>query len=1511
MTVSEYKHKFLYTSSEKMSELPITNGQFIFCHDKGTLYFDFDDVRKQYGEVTVVSNDTERLAETPLDKSFYYVEDRKSLWFYRNETWIQISQDWANIVTTLQNKTVGMIEYEPRADITTVEQFIALDSGNYYLTKFSGMMYDVNEEFLMTLYANSRIQIEKGTDSTNIHLITNDGEVIFYHVTTFEQVNGDITFTMLKCESYEYNDFAHVNERIDEVLSKSKMVVTISPAQTLAVNPVNDWVADKTFAEIKEFIDNGGNPILYFDDGNENILNLSTTIPNAIIFSAMLINTSTAVTPLSDITMPNFIELRVEINRQDAVSVRINQVAVADIVIDKLSTIDKTVAGAINEINGRVVQSNYEQQDSTQIDYIKNRPFHDSILETNYVEGDTINIDTDNMYNLVMSSGVVPYCLVSSTTPTMEDVNKGWSVTVDSGITQTGTECQQVSENLLNFNSVFIVLADNTEFSGIVFPKKGIYTIYGITSITITGFEGFDVYNVIEPIKTLDKKFLPEDYATMGYVNDTFTSKGSFLTSLSTLTYRNHFYTINMSDGSRIFAWILTEKGLWGITSSTIFDTGYKRLRINTADYTIESLNRQSDQDVPTFNAKLYDINTGRIINSQSVSNVTKVEIGKFSKISGNNFYIYIDDSFQYVMPTHSFDEIQSDWNQNDENVSDYVKNRPFYTTDPVENVIYDATIVKENLELNGPHYLYHVSDILKIVKDCDYIITLNGEVFNLIAKSFKNVPFIGNGHLFDTEIEDTGESFCIVAWAFITNCADEESLLDSYELKIVGMFPEIIQIDEKYISYKPGLKVAGRTFSIDGIDTVASDGAEIFNNYEGNKATGDFSHAEGSTTTASGFGAHAEGSTTTASGFGAHAEGNYTAASGICAHAEGQYAIATSQCAHAEGIFGKAVIRLTGEANTRNYTVNTDIDSIYKELFLNAGYISRKNVATPATKVEKVIISNGKITGLTLNGTISNTTLNDEEVVFTYGSIAFGKGSHAEGVNTFAYSEYQHTQGRYNLIDDKNKYAHIVGNGSDPLNRSNAHTVDWDGNAEYAGDVVANGCGGEAPISLVETAQKANAGQDYNQNDENASDYVKNRTHYVKDPEAFALTDEQTIEFNHVNTLAESSTEPNPSAFNYVVSPYIPFSDESKQIELINVQKCTVSWDGIEYPDITVVQYDDGFFSIGANRTIDENNEFNGYDFSVYPFVFEWVDNIACSLCIGTSEFDADTTSVSHTFKITGYFSDVVQLPEKYISYKPGLKVEGQIYNGEKAEYGAEIFNDYEQNIAIGKYSHAEGFSSKASGRSSHSEGDVTVASGFASHAEGTGTTASGYNSHAEGTDTIASGRAQHVQGRYNIEDTKNTYAHIVGNGDVTKRSNAHTLDWKGNAEYAGDVKANAYTSTPISLVNISTLISALIGDDSDKTIRTIANEVLAEQLIEENADESLNSIKELAAWFQQHPKEAASMNAAIQALQNLVGTLPEGVVSTTIVDYIKESIDANNSAMTFKLDEEGVLYI
>ena len=84
---------------------------------------------------------------------------------------------------------------------------------------------------------------------------------------------------------------------------------------------------------------------------------------------------------------------------------------------------------------------------------------------------------------------------------------------------------------------------------------------------------------------------------------------------------------------------------------------------------------------------------------------------------------------------------------------------------------------------------------------------------------------------------------------------------------------------------------------------------------------------------------------------------------------------------------------------------------------------------------------------------------------------------------------------------------------------------------------------------------------------------------------------------------------------------------------------------------------------------------------------------------------------------------------------------------------------------------------------------------------------------------------------------------------------------------------------------------VTTLVGSDSGKSVRTIANEELAAKLIAENASASLDTLSEIAAWIQDHPGDAAAMNAAITALQNKVDTGDQ-----TVSAYVTATIAALN---------------
>ena len=53
---------------------------------------------------------------------------------------------------------------------------------------------------------------------------------------------------------------------------------------------------------------------------------------------------------------------------------------------------------------------------------------------------------------------------------------------------------------------------------------------------------------------------------------------------------------------------------------------------------------------------------------------------------------------------------------------------------------------------------------------------------------------------------------------------------------------------------------------------------------------------------------------------------------------------------------------------------------------------------------------------------------------------------------------------------------------------------------------------------------------------------------------------------------------------------------------------------------------------------------------------------------------------------------------------------------------------------------------------------------------------------------------------------------------------------------------------------------VETLVGEDAGKSVRTIANEELAAQLIAEGAAESLDTLQEIAAWIQAHPGDASA---------------------------------------------------
>lgn len=186
---------------------------------------------------------------------------------------------------------------------------------------------------------------------------------------------------------------------------------------------------------------------------------------------------------------------------------------------------------------------------------------------------------------------------------------------------------------------------------------------------------------------------------------------------------------------------------------------------------------------------------------------------------------------------------------------------------------------------------------------------------------------------------------------------------------------------------------------------------------------------------------------------------GEYSVASG------NSYAISNYSTAEGDSSTGLRGYRIiSGDSSTKTYTLETssefDLQFIHQgdSCVLTEGYFYENQFNSRNENQSVGTVTDKTETTITVSNYIELDTNRDDHFILIgdgshYGIVPLGTArySHAEGKETFSNTEAQHVQGKYNIIDTTS--AHIVGNGSS-LKKSNAHTIDWSGNAWFAGDV-------------------------------------------------------------------------------------------------------------------------------------------------------------------------------------------------------------------------------------------------------------------------------------------------------------------------------------------------------------------------------------------------------------------------------------------------------------------------
>ena len=290
--------------------------------------------------------------------------------------------------------------------------------------------------------------------------------------------------------------------------------------------------------------------------------------------------------------------------------------------------------------------------------------------------------------------------------------------------------------------------------------------------------------------------------------------------------------------------------------------------------------------------------------------------------------------------------------------------------------------------------------------------------------------------------------------------------------------------------------QASGDSSHAEGYETVAS-GTHAHAEGQSTEASGTSSHAEGANTLASGTSSHAEGKSTIASGAYSHAEGQISQASGVLAHAEGMSTLASNYGSHTEGLRTTASGEYSHAEGTVGgtfslfgvtYTPGAASRGAHTEgynTYANGGAsdFSPHAEGSNTAATNKAAHAEGHYTlasGINAhsegNQTKAAGLCSHAEGQFTEatgdrahaegsGTIASGVNSHASGNKTIANHSEQFVFGEFNIADtssaaatERGTYVEIVGNGDAENYRSNARTLDWNGNEVLAGNLTING---------------------------------------------------------------------------------------------------------------------------------------------------------------------------------------------------------------------------------------------------------------------------------------------------------------------------------------------------------------------------------------------------------------------------------------------------------------------
>ena len=148
------------------------------------------------------------------------------------------------------------------------------------------------------------------------------------------------------------------------------------------------------------------------------------------------------------------------------------------------------------------------------------------------------------------------------------------------------------------------------------------------------------------------------------------------------------------------------------------------------------------------------------------------------------------------------------------------------------------------------------------------------------------------------------------------------------------------------------------------------------------------------------------------------------------------------------------------------------------------------------------------------------------------------------------------------------------------------------------------------------------------------------------------------------------------------------------------------------------------------------------------------------------------------------------------------------------------------------------------------------------------------------------------------NLEKVLSKFGRVALKNKVEKTDLTSALQTEINSKAStSDLNSVASSVSTVStgLSAVDTKVNTLIGDDQNKSARTIADEEVAKVIAD--APASFDTLKEIADWISNHADDAAQMNSDIIALKakTVLGTyIPEGEVDPVEYATVKAYVEA-----------------